>query len=655
MIAEMTGLAPGASATTMSTAQLPAESSEREHKNARVATITALLDGDQAVLRWQVRRLLASPTFRRVSGGDIAQQRRRVLAWTLRLAEEGLGRLAYPQATGGQGDIAAYLAVFETLAHHDLSLLIKFGVQFGLFGGSIQHLGTNYHHRRCLTDIAAMRVIGAFAMTETDHGSNVRDLETTARYDAVNEEFIIHTPHPGARKDYIGNVACDGQVATVFAQLIVDGVSHGVHAFVTPIRTAQGNPAPGVTIEDVGEKMGLNGVDNGRLAFDQVRVPRHALLDRFAQVTPEGVYQSTIENESKRFFTMLGTLVGGRIAIGAAALSATKSALTIAIRYALQRRQFGSPGGAEMLLLDYPSHQRRLLIPLARTYALAFTLPYLVDRFTHRTETDTREIEALAAGFKAYSTWHTTRTIQECREACGAQGYLANNQLAALKADSDIFTTFEGDNTVLMQLVGKSLLTDFQHCLHDMNAFELMHFAAAQATHTMRDRASSIRKATEPGHLLSVDFQLDAFRHREQALLASLARRIKRLQAQQRDPHAILLQVQIHLMALAQAFIERVTLERFAITADAVDTAPLRTLLGQLRSLYALATIEEHKGWYLEHGYFDGVKTKAIRRQVDALCAAVRADAAALVDAFAIPDEVLAAPIALGAHTTTAV
>lgn len=645
MTTDLTGLAFATNATTTTVEQSHPAALDQERKRAQVVAITALLDGDQAPLRRRMRRLLSSPAMRRTAGGDMTQQRRRVLAWTMRLADEGLGALAYPKTVGGQNDIAAYLAVFEMLAHHDLSLLIKFGVQFGLFGGSIQHLGTNYHHHQYLADVAAMRVIGAFAMTETGHGSNVRDLETTAHYDAAREEFVIHTPHPGARKDYIGNAAQDGRLATVFAQLIVAGVAHGVHAFVVPIRDAQGNPAPGVAIEDVGEKMGLNGVDNGRLSFDHVRVPRRALLDRFAQVTAKGAYHSTIENESRRFFTMLGTLVGGRIAIGAAALSATKSALTIAVRYALRRRQFGPPDGEETLLLDYPTHQRRLLIPLARTYALHFAAAHLVERFASRTEADAREIEALAAGFKAYSTWQATYTIQTCREACGAQGYLAENQFAALKADTDVFTTFEGDNTVLMQLVAKSLLTDFQHCLHDMNAIEMVRFAAAQATHAVRDRASSVRTATDPDHLLATGFQLDAFRHREQALLMSLAQRFKRRLTQQIDHHSVLLQTQTHLVALAQAYIERVTLERFVLAVEAVETPYIRAVLDRLRSLYALATLEEHKGWYLEHGYFDGVKTKAIRREVDALCAEVRDDADVLVNAFAIPDEMLAAPI----------
>ncbi|KPC90446.1 acyl-CoA oxidase, partial [Streptomyces sp. NRRL F-6602] len=144
--------------------------------------------------------------------------------------------------------------------------------------------------------------MGCFAMTETGHGSNVQALGTVARYDARSQEFVLTTPGEEARKDYIGNAARHGEVAVVFAQLEVDGTSEGVHAFVVPIR-AGGEPAPGVRIEDDGRKMGLNGVDNGRLHFDGVRIPREALLNRFADVTPEGVYESPIDNPNRRFFT----------------------------------------------------------------------------------------------------------------------------------------------------------------------------------------------------------------------------------------------------------------------------------------------------------------------------------------------------------------
>ena len=64
-----------------------------------------------------------------------------------------------------------------------------------------------------------------------------------------------------------------------------------------------------------------------------------------------------------------------------------------------------------------------------------------------------------------------------------------------------------------------------------------------------------------------------------------------------------------------------------------------------LCDLYALSTIESHKGWYLEQGFMDGVKTKAIRRMVDKLCKDTRGEALFLVEAFAIPEECIAAPI----------
>ena len=93
-------------------------------------------------------------------------------------------------------------------------------------------------------------------------------------------------------------------MASVFAQLIVDGKNHGVHAILVPIRDVKHQLMQGVTIEDNGYKLGLNGVDNGKIWFHQVRVPRVNLLNKYGDITPEGRYHSDIENPSKRFFTM---------------------------------------------------------------------------------------------------------------------------------------------------------------------------------------------------------------------------------------------------------------------------------------------------------------------------------------------------------------
>src|SRR3954454_21282551 len=409
--------------------------------------LSTLLDGDYAEVRDKVREWLSQPGNEPVDDLPMEEHREKVLAWARELSSQGDTAMGYPIEYGGQNAVGQGVAAFETLALGDLSLLVKCGVEFGLFGGAILHLGTEGHHERYLRDVASLDLPGCFAMTETGHGSNVQALGTTATYDPETEEFVVHTPDDDARKDYIGNAGRDGRLAVVFAQLIARGEPRGVHALLVPIRDEDGEPCEGVRLEDCGPKLGLNGVDNGRIWFDQVRLPREDLLDRYAQVAPDGTYTSPIENPTKRVFTMLGTLIQGRISVCGASISASKVALTIAVRRALTRRQFGPPGRPEALLMDYRTHQRRLFLPLATTYALSFAqqrrVKQLHEFFTadEPDDRDKRELETLAAGVKAVATWHATETIQACREACGGAGYLRANRFAALKADTDVFTT----------------------------------------------------------------------------------------------------------------------------------------------------------------------------------------------------------------------
>src|SRR3954451_10765690 len=381
-------------------------------------TLRALLDGPYPETRERVRWWLSQPGNEPVDDLPMEAHRERVLAWVRELASEGDTAIGYPEQYGGQGSPGRSVTSFETLAMGDLSLLVKCGVQFGLFGGAILHVGTAKHHERYLRDVATMDLPGCFAMTETGHGSNVQALETTAAYDPETEEFIVHTPHDDARKDYIGNAARDGRMAVVFAQLIAGGEERGVHALLVPIRDEHGDPLPGVRLEDCGAKLGLNGVDNGRIWFDQVRVPRENLLDRYATVAPDGTYFSPIENPAKRFFTMLGTLIQGRVSVSGASISASKVASTIAVRRALERRQFGVPGEPEALLMDYRTHQRRLFPALASTYAYAFAQQRLVTEldvaFAGDDEVRRRKLETFAAALKAVATWHASDTIQSC-------------------------------------------------------------------------------------------------------------------------------------------------------------------------------------------------------------------------------------------------
>lgn len=615
--------------------------------NFEIEKLTQLLDGDQADMIRKVKTLISDPEFQYIDPGNLDKYRTQVLKWCTYLAEQGYGGIAYPKAYGGQDDMKAYFAIMETLSYHDLSLVVKFGVQFGLWGMSVYFLGTEKHHKKYLKDIGTLALPGCFAMTETNHGSNVKGIETTATYNHNNQTFTIHTPNEYARKEFIGNAALHGQMATVFAKLIIDGKDYGVSAFIVPLRDKNGKLVQGVTIEDCGRKMGLNGVDNGVIYFDNVVIPKENMLDRFAGVNDEGKFTSPIASDNRRFFTMLGTLVGGRIGIPRSGVAACKSGLTIAIRYGDQRRQFGPEGGSEVPILNYRTHQRRLMPKLATTYALHFALRYLTDRFLNRTEDEMQEIEALAAGLKAFATWHTTATLQECREACGGKGYLSENRIDALKNDTDIYTTFEGDNTVLMQLVAKSRLTEFRQEFSNMNVFTIINYVAEQAKTSITEMNPLIVRNTNEDHLLDPEFQLNAFRYHERDILTSAARRLKRHIDSGMDSFDAFNVSQHHLVEVAFAYIERIILEQFQQVVEKTEDEGCRNVLKRLCDLFALYHIEEHKGWYLEQGYMEGVKTKAIRKLVNQLCWEIRQDAVPLVNAFNIPDSCLSAPIAV--------
>ncbi|WP_035694733.1 acyl-CoA dehydrogenase family protein [Flavobacterium soli] len=610
-----------------------------------VATLTSILDGEQAPIINKVKEVISRPEFEYETSTDIFVYREKVLEWCKILAKENLGNMAYPERYGGGENIADYFAIMETLSYHDLSLVIKFGVQFGLWGMSIQSLGTEKHYEKYLKDIGTLDLPGCFAMTETHHGSNVKGIETTATYNHSAKTFTIHTPHEKAQKEYIGNAANHGRMATVFAKLIIDGHDYGVNAFIVPLREENLNILEGITIKDCDLKMGLNGVDNGIIQFHNVVIPKENMLDRFAQINEKGEFESPIPSDNRRFFTMLGTLVGGRIGIPRSALAAAKSGLTIAIKYSDTRRQFGPEGGSEVPILNYRMHQRRLFPYLAKAYAIHFGLQYVTQRFIGKKEEEMQEIEALAAGMKAYSTWNTRDTLQECREACGGKGYLSENRIDALKNDTEIYTTFEGDNTVLMQLVAKNRLSEFRKEFGEMNAFGIINYVYDQAKTVISQKNPFATRNTDEAHLLDKEFHLNAFQYREKQILNSAAKRLKKLIDEGLDSYDAFNVVQHQMIEVAQAYLERVTLEQFYTEIESIKDENCKTILTELCQLYALSQIEKNKGWFLEDGYMEGVKTKAIRKMVNQLCWEIRPNAVALVEAFDIPESCLAAPI----------
>ncbi|MFI2472822.1 acyl-CoA dehydrogenase [Nocardia xishanensis] len=620
--------------------------------------LRAALDGPWGSVREEARIQLAGQEFTGDPYLDYKAARARVLDQMRVIATLGYAERGFRRENGGTSEPGAAVTGLEMLAYADLSLWVKAGVQWGLFGGAVENLGTE-RHRDYIRRLISLDLLGCFAMTESGHGSDVANLETTATYDLETEEFVVHSPTPSARKDYIGGAAEHARMAAVFAQLITNGENQGVHCLLVPIRDEQGADLPGVTTSDDGLKGGLLGVDNGRISFDHVRVPRENLLNRYADVAPDGTYSSEIENPSRRFFTTLGTLVRGRVSVGGAAAAGARVALSIALRYAMKRRQFADPdSGEETVLLDYRSHQRRLLPLLAKSYAYAFAQNDLVRRM-HLVQTGQdlepgaqRALEKRAAGLKVAQTRHATRAIQECREACGGAGYLTENRLVTLKGDTDVFTTFEGDNVVLTQLVAKELLTAYADEIRDLDALGWVRFAATMAGDVVRKR-SGVRQliqtlrdrgddGIDEGDLARRSVQLQLFADREDYLVRTAAHRL-RARAEETGPFEAFNNAQDHILAAGSAHIDRLVLEAFIEGIGDIEDPDAKALADDVCDLFVYTMLEENSAWFIMHRFMSVERAKAVRRGVNELVDRLRPHALTLVEAMGVPETMLRA------------
>jgi acyl-CoA oxidase len=631
-----------------------------------VDAVGDLLLGTWADTRREAREMIKDPAFWRDDSLGKDEHRERVLTQLHLLVENNAVHRAFPKRLGGEENNGGNIAGFEELVVADPSLQIKSGVQWGLFGSAVLQLGTAEHHDKWLPGIMSLEIPGAFAMTEIGHGSDVASIGTTATYDPETEEFVIHTPFRAATKEYLGNAALHGVAATVFAQLITNGVNHGVHCFYVPLRGEDGVDLPGIGREDDGLKGGLNGIDNGRLSFDHVRIPRTNLLNRYGDVAPDGTYTSAIDSPGRRFFTMLGTLVQGRVSLDGASSWASALGLYIAITYATQRRQFNGVSGEETTLLDYGKHQRRLLPRLATTYAQLFAHDEFLQKFdgvfSGRTDTpdDREDLETLAAALKPLSTWHALDTLQECREACGGAGFMFENRFVGLRQDLDIYVTFEGDNNVLLQLVGKRLLTDFTKQFQGADAKTLARYAVGQTAgkvfhgaglrqfgQAVADLGSTAR-SVENG--LRAEQQHELLTDRVQQMVADIAGRLRAAGKDKALGEKLFNENQAELIEAARAHGELLQWEAFTDALGRVADEDSRTVLTWLRDLFGLQLIEKHLAWYLINGRLSAQRAASVSRYIDRLCARLRPHALDLVNAFGYEPEHVRAPLASGAE-----
>jgi len=507
----------------------------------------------------------------------------------------------------------------ETLALVDLSLATKASIQFNLFGGTLVRLGTE-RHQEVIRKVATLQAVGGFALTEVGHGNNALGLETTATWESG--EFVINSPNVSSHKFWVSNTFLGAQWVIVLAKLIVGGRNEGIHAFLVRIRHENGSILPGVDIESMGMKLGDNGNDLAKLAFSQMRVPREALLNRYSDISPQGVFSSTIAKTSDRFFSAIQQLVFSRICMAGIFMSASKLATVIAIRFSAKRLSTGPTGKSDTPILTYQLQQNALFPLIAKMVCLDITLNYVKGECVK----GSKDAPDLGSVLKAMITWHSERLLGISRERMGGQGYLACNRVGPMLGTAHAGITGEGDNVVLMQKVASNLMRK-----KDEEMPQLKYCPK--------------RQLPEMANVATLELLLELVKAKEVMVVGELKAAVRRRQQASMSFYDIWMKEESDRVQLAaRAYGERVCAEQ---ALAALSQRPdLAVFLTPTVTLFLLDLVKNDLAWFLLRGVLSPAAARGVEEEWTQAVKRFGSIVQDLVEAFDIPEELIFAPAA---------
>ncbi|CAH0406276.1 unnamed protein product [Chilo suppressalis] len=547
----------------------------------------------------------------------------------------------------------ALMTINEAVNSYNPSVSVKMAIGIYLVSNALLSLGTERHLKFYEATILNREILASIALTEIAHGSDAKLMRTTATYDPSTRQFVIHTPDFEAAKCWVGNLGKTCTHTLLFAQLITpDGTNHGLHGFLVPVR----HPAtlevyPGLIIGDMGEKIGVNGIDNGFIMFNHYRIPRENLLNRTADVTEDGVYESSFSDPSRILGAALENLSAGRVGIMQESCHSIASAVAIALRYAASRRQFGERD-REIPLIEYELHQWRLFgyasaAIVFRLYVENFTNIYLsiVEKSNSGERVDNLseavgEIHAMVSCSKTTLSWTVLEAIQQCREACGGYGFLKCARIGDIRSNHEPTVTYEGDNNVLSQQAGNWLLRQYQAAINGNTVDSPLGTVAF-----LKDYNSISRKAfscTDTSQLKTVQFITDTYKWLLCWLLKETHEKYEAEVTKGLSKFLAKTKSQVYRWkTLTRVYAEYLAIV-FSVQSIAKKERELKPVLYKLFYLYGLWSLDKHLVELYQGGYGKGdLMARLLRDAILELCGELKGEMVSVADALAPTDFIL--------------
>ncbi|XP_037115764.1 peroxisomal acyl-coenzyme A oxidase 1 isoform X2 [Syngnathus acus] len=534
-------------------------------------------------------------------------------------------------------EIYCYKSMFRGNVHEAM------GLHFVMFVPTLYGQCDPEQSKKWLPLAESYQAIGTYAQTELGHGTHLRGLETTAKYDPTSEEFVLNSPTVSSIKWWPGGLGKTSNHAIVLAQLYTQGSCRGLHAFIVPIRDMNTHvPLPGIVVGDIGPKFGFSEVDNGFLKLDHVRIPRENMLMKYAKVDPDGTYFKPPSDK-----LTYGTMVFIRsMIVGESARALAKSS-TIAIRYSVVRHQSEiRPGEPEPQILDYQTQQYKLFPVLAMAYAFTFVGHYMNQTY-HRITGDIHqgdfselpELHALSAGLKAFTTWAANSAIEVCRMSCGGHGYSRSSALPDIYVDFTPTCTYEGENTVMMLQTARYLMKSYRQARAGQQLHGIVSYLNEAEHQRIQPQLIAAKSTVIDFNDLSTLVELYKLRA---AILVELAAKSiqKELQRKKRQEDAWNNSA-IDLVRASDAHCHYVVVKLFADKLGEIDAAPIHSVLLTLARLYALHGVSNNSGDFLQAGLLEGSQLIEVTSHIKELLSELRPNAVVLVDAFDFHDRML--------------